>query len=193
MADNKGKRFFLNALLSLGDPELRKIAERFANSISEDSWLRTDFAERFIGTLKGLLEAWSSSLGPGMSTVVEKFSDTLDFMSSSLYGGEKKGVSAKSVTARDWMDNFFKDAVKRIEKVEGKEELEELSKRLKAEFNARKELIALIEEARKNAQPQKPAPSPIQAGKFVDDSAAKAAVPVGELADRLEQIRGGRR
>jgi|SRR3989338_8649082 len=159
-----------NALVSaVVDPALRKLAERFASSVSEDSWLRSEFAERFLAGLKGLAESYK---GTGVSGVVtEKATDFFDFASGDLFGkgGEKK--SAADVL-QGWMNKFFSDAGKRLEKAANPEA--ELAK-IKQEFAARMEVLRMIEAAAKElaeekkaaAKPAKPV-QPIEVGKTVD-------------------------
>lgn len=141
----------VNAIVSaIADPLLRKAAERFTASISEDSWLRSEFAERLIAGLKGLAEAYK---GSGLSGVfVEKTTDFFDFASSSLF---KKQKETATNIAQNWIQKFWADAQKTLEETPA-EKLEEVRQKLLEDFRIRKEIFQIVLEAEKEyQQPQK--------------------------------------
>ena len=145
MADRKKSALLnVNTLLSFWDPEFRKwVQERWAR-IPEGHFLKSLPFERAFGVLKGWAEKRSSTLPWPIGDVVEKLTDVGDF----AVRGSK---SAKA--AHDWMDRFYAEAAKRIEKaVDPEAELE----KIKVEFELRCELLKVIEEARKAAEPAKP-------------------------------------
>ncbi|TSC91299.1 MAG: hypothetical protein G01um10142_27 [Parcubacteria group bacterium Gr01-1014_2] len=135
--------FNINTLLSVLDPELRKVAQKWWAIIPDDSPLKSEFFERVFGVFKGWAETKARGMGP-LGDVVEKLTDVGDF---AVMG--PKGVKA----AQDWMDRFYSEAAKRIEKAaDPKVELE----KVKLDFELRRELLKVIEEARKAAEPAKP-------------------------------------
>lgn len=135
--------FNLNTLLSVLDPELRKVAQKWWATIPDDSPLKGELFERVFGVFKGWAETRAKGMGP-FGDVVEKLTDVGDF---AVRG--PKGIKA----AQDWMDKFYSEAAKRIEKaVDPKAELE----KIELEFELRRDLLKVIEEARKAAAPAKP-------------------------------------
>jgi len=155
MAKNWQK--ILNPLISsIADPLLRKTAERFAASIPEGSWLRSEVAERILAGLKGLAESYKSTGVSGL--FVEKATDFFDFASGSLF--DKKTGGDFSSTAQRWMGKFFEEAQKTLSQTPA-EKLDEVRDRLKKEFDIRKEIFNLVCEAEKEFRPKKPAPQPI--------------------------------
>jgi len=155
MAKNWQK--ILNPLISsIADPLLRKTAERFAASIPEGSWLRSEVAERILAGLKGLAESYKSAGVSGL--FVEKATDFFDFASSFLF--EKKTGGDFSSTAQRWMNKFFEKAQKTLASAPA-DKLDEVRDRLKKEFELRKEIFNLVCEAEKEFRPKKSAPQPI--------------------------------
>jgi len=155
MAKNWQK--ILNPLISsIADPLLRKTAERFAASIPEGSWLRSEVAERILAGLKGLAESYK---GAGVSGLfVEKATDFFDFASGSLF--EKKTGGDFSSTAQRWMNKFFEEAQETLASSPA-DNLDEVRDRLFKEFQIRKEIFNLVCESEKEFRPQKPAPKSI--------------------------------
>jgi hypothetical protein len=147
----------LNPIISaIADPLLRKAAERFAASIPEESWLRSEVAERVLAGLKGLAESYK---GAGISGLfVEKATDFFDFASGSLF--DKKTGGDFSSTAQRWMNKFFEESQKTLSQTPA-EKLDEVRDRLFKEFQIRKEIFNLICESEKEFRPRKPAPQPI--------------------------------
>lgn len=140
-----------NAVVSaIADPALRKFAERLASSISEDSWLRSEFAERLLAGLKGLAEGYKGSGVSGIA--VEKATDFLDFASGNLFT-KKKGSAAG--TAQGWLGRFVRDAEKALREAP-RGELEEIRTKLLREFEIRQEIAHLVEQAEKESQPPAP-------------------------------------
>lgn len=155
MAD--ARRGAWNALISaIADPALRQLAERLASSVSEDSWLRSEFAERLLAGLKGLAEGYK---GSGVSGVaVEKATDFLDFASGDLFGKGGKGSAVGA--ARGWLNRFMKDAEKALREAP-KDKLGEVQAKLQQEFSIRKEIVRMVEEAEKEALPPKKDAKPV--------------------------------
>ncbi|MEK7622065.1 MAG: hypothetical protein AAB415_02705, partial [Patescibacteria group bacterium] len=146
MADKpKGAGFLnLNTLLSVLDPESRKLAQTWWASIPEGSPLKTELFERVFGIFKAWAETKAKGMGP-IGEVIEKLTDIGDF---AVRGGPKPDVK----TSQAWMDRFFIDAGKRLEKTANpKIEIE----KIKLEFELRRDLLKVIEEARKAAEPTK--------------------------------------
>lgn len=158
MADKgKGRSGFLNlnTLLSVLDPELRKVAQKWWATIPDDSPLKGELFERVFGVFKGWAETKARGMGP-LGDVVEKLTDVGDF---AVRG--PKGVKA----AQDWMSRFYAEAAKRIEKAaDPKAELE----KVKLEFELRRELLKVIDEARKAAEPARPEKVSIDWNKIQD-------------------------
>lgn len=132
--------FNLNTLLSVLDPELRKVAQKWWATIPDDSPLKGELFERVFGVFKGWAETKAKGMGP-FGDVVEKLTDVGDF---AVRG--PKGIKA----VQDWMDKFYAEAAKRLEKAaDPRAELE----KIKLEFELRQELLKTIEEVRKAAKP----------------------------------------
>lgn len=146
MADKRRSALFnLNTLLSVWDPEFRKWAQEKWSRIPDGHFLKSVPFERGFGVFKGWAEKKSGSLSWPLGDVVEKLTDIGDFAI--------RGTKGAKDTAHDWMDRFYGEASKRIEKAPDPEaELE----KIKLEFELRRELLKVIEEARKAAEPAKP-------------------------------------
>ncbi|MEK7579791.1 MAG: hypothetical protein AAB469_01195 [Patescibacteria group bacterium] len=146
MADkSKGAGFLnLNTLLSVLDPESRRLAQTWWVSLPDDSPLKSELFERVFGVFKAWAETRAKGMGP-IGDVIEKLTDIGDF---AVRGGSK---SVKA--AHDWIDRFYSEAAKRIEKAADPKA--ELGK-IKLEFELRRDLLKSIEEARKAAEPAKP-------------------------------------
>lgn len=200
MAEEKKKndlgRDWLNALFSALNPEIRAFAERFAASIPEGHWLRHPLVERLVGVLGGRLERESEKMGPVLGVLVEKFTDFIDFASPNLFKKDSKGVVR---IGRDWMSGFLKYAEKRLSEAAPENINTELA-RLQAEFEARKQIVAMLEEAVKAAEPAKSTSEPInwdaEWNKIkggVKRFLKKIDTHLAPVADRLEALPGGGR
>lgn len=140
----------VNAIVSaIADPLLRRAAERFTASIPENSWLRSEVAERMIAALKGLAEAYKGSGVSGV--VVEKTTDFFDFASSSLFKKQKE--SATNI-AQSWIQKFWAEAQKTLAETPA-EKLEEVRQKLLEDFQIRKEIFQIVLEAEKEYQQPK--------------------------------------
>ena len=149
------KKVFNPIISAIADPLLRKAAQRFAESVSEDSWLRTDIAERILAAIKGLAESYK---GSGVSGIfIEKATDFLDFSSSSLF--KKTGDDFSSV-AKQWIDNFWVEAQRSLS-TSSVEKLDEVKDRILKDFQIRQEIFRVICEAQQQLRPQKSKPNPI--------------------------------
>lgn len=136
----------LNTLLSLLDPESRKLAQAWWASLPDNSPLKGELFERVFGVFKAWAETKSKGMGP-IGDIVEKLTDIADF---AVRGGGSKTAKV----AHGWMDRFYNEAAKRIEKAaDPRAELE----RVKSEFELRRGLLQYIEEAKKSAEPARPA------------------------------------
>lgn len=166
-----------NAIVSaIADPALHKLAERFTSSISEDSWFRSEFAERLLAGLKGLAEGYKV---PGVAgLVVEKATDFFDFASGDLYGKGGKGSGSATSAAHGWLNRFVKNMEKSLREAP-KDKLAEIQARLQQEFTIVKEFVRMVEEAEKESAPEKKPPGkPIEIGKafhgFVEEAKKRA-------------------
>lgn len=146
MANKKRSALFnVNTLLSVWDPEFRKWAQEKWSRIPDGHFLKSVPFERGFGVFKGWAEKKSGSLPWPLGDVVEKLTDVGDFAI--------RGTKGARDTAHDWMDRFYAEAAKRLEKATDPElEFE----KIKLEFELRAALLKVIEEARKAAEPAKP-------------------------------------
>ncbi len=146
----------LNAILStIIDRPMRQFAERLAASVSEESWLRSEFAERLLSGVKGLAEGYEKT-GLG-GVVVEKATDFLDFAAGGLF---EKTAAGPSQAGRGWMDRFLRYVEKTIAET-SPTDLVAVRARLEQEFAIRKAIVELVESAAREAQPERPKPEPI--------------------------------
>lgn len=196
----------LNAIASALDPEAANIVNRLLARIPQDSWLRGATTDRLLGIVKSLIESQAEKKGPLVAVAGEKFTDYLDIGRTSLSGKGSKSREAKRTPDIDpvaWMNRFFQHAEKRLAEAKNPE-VEK--RRLEKEFQARKAIFDLIKAAEEAArvtgadEPVVPAADPVDwdakwksvrdRGKKtldrIDAGAAKAALPVGRLADWLE-------
>ncbi len=145
--DNKE---LMNAIVSGFDPEVAGWLEKLVSRIPPDSPLRSKLVDRALGVAKSLIESQSERRGPVVGLVGEKLTDYLDFSRSGLFGkGPKKAteyVTGADLTA--WMDRFFPYAEKRLAEADDPEQEKE---RLEKEFQARKDMFDILQEARKAA------------------------------------------
>lgn len=160
----KGRVFGNKDLINLGmsavDPEAAKLAEKLARGAP--AWMRTPLAERITALLKSGLESYTDSKGPVIAALGEKLTDYLDFARDELYGtpGKKKGKEKVSSTTATWMDRFLVNAEKQLAEAKSVEEVEAVKKRLEQEFEARKLVVQLVEEATKAAREEAERVSP---------------------------------
>lgn len=106
MADKK----WLASLAGLFDPMLRKLAQQLAQSIPQDSPLRSESIESVIGAVKGLAEVYAERFPALSSVAVEKLTDFADFLAVFL---AEDGVGTKT---RDLLENFLTEAAERLKK-----------------------------------------------------------------------------
>ncbi|MEK7093738.1 MAG: hypothetical protein AAB903_00145 [Patescibacteria group bacterium] len=156
MATENGekKKTFLNAVLSLLEPELRRFGERLATSVTPDSPLRGEGAERVFGVLRSLVESLVERLPGPAAEIGEKVTDIGEYFAAALYGkhGREEGKTAKTAgnkAVKDWMDSFLEEAAKRMAKAT---DPTEEAKKLEVEFSLRMKLLEMIEEARDPAK-----------------------------------------
>lgn len=144
----KATSFFnLNTALSILDPELRKIAQRLWASIPDNSPIKSELFERAFGVFKSWAETKARDMGV-LGDVVEKLTDVGDFA--------VRGGVPVAKAARDWMDRFYDEAAKRLEKTPA-DRLQTEFEKIQLEFHLRRELIEAIEAAKKEAKgPAKP-------------------------------------
>ncbi|KKW46247.1 MAG: hypothetical protein A3A43_01080 [Candidatus Liptonbacteria bacterium RIFCSPLOWO2_01_FULL_56_20] len=149
--DKKRSRGFWNMLFSAADPELKKLADRIRGAIPEDSPLRSVFAERIIGVIKGWAEGKADNLSPIAGAVVEKLTDLGDF----FVGGESSPKSGK--VARDWMDQFVVEVGKRLKETKF-EDLDAEKDKILKEFVLRRAILEEIKKTYEEAQPKRAEP-----------------------------------
>ncbi|MBI4118732.1 MAG: hypothetical protein HY452_00530 [Parcubacteria group bacterium] len=121
MADKK----VLASVAGLFDPVLRKLAQRLAETVSQDSPLRSEGIESVIGAFKGLAEVYAERF-PALSAVaVEKLTDFADFMAVFL---AEDGGGTKT---RSLLEKFLTEAAERLKKAENPQtEFERISMEL---------------------------------------------------------------
>lgn len=177
MADEKkkeGKGLF-NLLLSVAEPEIRKLAEKFADSIPENSIFRSESLERVVGVIKSWIEGRAKTIPGIKGELLEKSTDFVDFAGSRLFGGKKEEKAAKVV--KDWMDQFFTEAGKRLHEAKTIPEKEAELQMIKKEFELRQELLSMIEAAKPKPEPEKDKKS------FISEETKK------EVKETVEKIR----
>ena len=177
MADEKkkeGKGLF-NLLLSVAEPEIRKLAEKFADSIPENSIFRSESVERIIGVVKSWVEGKAKSIPGIKGELLEKSTDFVDFAGSRLFGGKKEEKAVKAV--KDWMDQFFTESGKRLREAKTIPEKEAELQNIKKEFELRQELLQLIEAAKPKPEPEK------EKKPFISEETKK------EVKETVEKIR----
>lgn len=161
----------LNPLLSIFDREAREVVRRIAARIPNDSFLRSETFGRAFDVFRGILKGLK--LGR-FSTLVSKLTDYGDAFSQDLQGkGEKSTTEA---VLQGWMNKFFADAGKRLEKAaDPKAELDKIKK----EFASRMKLLRVIETATKKYADKK------KATEKKPPSAAEPSPEVGKAVDRF--------
>lgn len=203
-------RGWWNMGLSIVDPEMEKLMERIARAVPMDSPLRSTIFARVFAVVKAWAESRAESMADLPGTLVEKLTDYGDFFVANLTGSG--GGSSKKVVdgGRDWMDKFLAEAGERLKKAPTPEEARVEAEKIKAEFALRRELLKVIEEARREATPPATKAEAMPsidwpqmqarliavigtAAAVVDNVAEKAAVPVGKFAGWLESQKGGKR
>lgn len=151
-SESPKKSSFLSSVLSVLNPELRKLAQKLGKSVPEGSILRTDPAERIIGLLVNMLEAKSKQFGPIGGPLVEKFTDLVDYASRDIFGKGKE-TNGSSGNLDDGLVRFLKEAEKRLAACADAASIALELERLKSELAARKEMIKLAEEAKNELSP----------------------------------------
>lgn len=194
---------FWNMLLSVVDPEMERFTERIAAAIPENSPLRSEI----VGRIFAVVKAWVESVGeriPGMGGVLlEKSTDYGDFLVANL----TKGSGKKARSTRDWMDGFLTDAAERLKRAPTAEAARAETEKIKAEFELRRGLVEMVDQARREATPaakteavsidwaamkQKFETAIGVAATEVKRIAAEADAKLGPVADWLESQRGGK-
>lgn len=190
-----------NLALSTFDPEAQEFfGRRLAAALPSDNPIRSTLVGRVIGLANSWLESLADEVkSPLAGALLEKLTDYVDFFSTCLHS-EGGSTATAEFTGEDWMGRFFTEAGKRLQKAtDPRAEAE----KIKAEFQFRQELFAIIDAARRANAPAKTEPKKIDWAQMqnrlkailvtVDRVAEKAAGPVGKLADKLEGMRGGKR
>ena len=138
----------LNAFAGIADPELRRLAEkavkRFDASIPDESLLRSEFAERFFGFLKGFIESQSRKLNPLSDAGIEKVIDLLDFAAADFF--YENGRAANSI-AQDWMRKSLERADERINDAVDADAMRDELEQFRTEFEVRKQIVVMVEDA----------------------------------------------
>lgn len=178
MAEEKkkkeGKGLF-NILLSVAEPEIRKLAEKFADAIPENSFLRSESLERVVGVVKSWIEGKAKVIPGIKGELLEKSTDFVDFAGSRLFGSKKEEKAAKVV--KDWMDQFFTEAGKRLREAPDEEAKKKEFNKIKKEFELRQKLLKIIEAAKPKSEPEK------EKKTFISDEMKK------EIKEGVEKIR----
>ncbi len=174
-----------NTLISAGDPELEKFAERVAAMVPADSPLRSEIVQRLFGVFKGWAESKAERLPPLSGAALEKATDFGDFLTSNLKG---KGGPKATKAAQDWMDRFFIDAGERLTKAP---DPQVETQRIKSEFELRRQLLEVIEAARRATQPPAEIPQTLPINwQELDQKLAQVVAPEIENANtKLAAIR----
>ncbi|MDP3762650.1 MAG: hypothetical protein Q8Q97_01065 [bacterium] len=107
------KKETLAGLAGLVDPVLRNSAQKLAASLPQNSLLRSEAVEAFLGALKGFIEVNAEKLSPLASVLVEKTTDYLDFVAGAI-GPENDFETAH----QKWQDKFLSESAKRLRKAE---------------------------------------------------------------------------
>jgi hypothetical protein len=144
-----------NLLLSAFDPYMQEFLTKLASGIPANHPLRS----KILGSIIGVANSWVESLSDKvdnqfLKSLVEKASDYSEAFSTALHGG-KAGVSTTRVI-EDWMGRFFDDAGERLKSAVSETAKTAMSQRIKAEFKLRCELFQVIEQARKEMEPNAP-------------------------------------
>lgn len=151
---DKQKADAANVAISILDSQVATwLREKVAPRTPE--WMRSPAARQLAGPFRALIEAVTDDKHWLIKTFGEKVgSDYLDMLFTILGGEpEKAAGDGKKVTSR--FEDFLKHANKRLLEAEDPDAEWE---RLKKRFDLRRELEAMIEEARK-AEEQEPGPS----------------------------------
>ncbi len=161
MAEEESKAKRYNLLISIFDKELRKMSEGLSQFLSQFGLLKTDIGERIWGVSKSWIEQIKKDKSPFSKAVLEKFTDLLDFTGANLFGKGKEGRSAVEKRARDWMDEFTKDAFDRIKKAKTEDGKRKVRALLEVEFKLRQEILAVIEAARPKEEKEEEEKKPL--------------------------------
>ena len=156
--NSKGKGLF-NILLSVAEPEIRKLAEKFADAIPENSIFRSESIERVVGVVKSWIEGKAKTIPGIKGELMEKSTDFVDFAGSRLFGGKKEEKAVKAV--KDWMDQFFTESGKRLREAKTIPEKEAELLMIKKEFELRQELLTLIEAAKPKSESEEKEKKPL--------------------------------
>lgn len=141
------------AIVSMFNPEIGRAAEAVAKSVlaslPEDSFLRRIPVERLVGALTGFAENAKKRRGPVGRVLMEKGVDFAEFFGRAFSG---RGDQTTAKVSHDWINRFYDEAAKRVQKsADPESELEQI----KLEFELRYDLLRTIEELRKQAEPKK--------------------------------------
>lgn len=141
-------RNLANAIASIADPEIRRAAERLAENlkriIPKEAWANTVFAERVFGFIKGFAESRARELGVVPGTALEKLIDLLDFATADFFQGDGKAVRRETAS---WLKAFEMHAEERLREARTPEELEGVQAYLEREFEIRKRIAEMVNEA----------------------------------------------
>ncbi len=173
MADSKGGakkdeggkganwRKIVNASLSALNPVVRKKIAAAIASVSDDSPFRGEFVESLIGVLSSFVEATSEAVPGGMGGVLEKVSDYLEYAGAELGSGKKAEKPTEAKLAGDWLSAFLKHSFAELGKCKSEKELQETTRRLKAELTQRLLVIDMVDQVTKSPQPKPVSLEPI--------------------------------
>lgn len=125
MAGPDRRKMILNALISVADPEIRRLAEKLAREVPEESPLRSPLAERVLGALKALVESSAEGMHPVPGALVEKLTDLMDFSGTTLFS---KNDPPADVKAR--AEVFLKEAEQAVKRRQKRRRSKKRSDRL---------------------------------------------------------------
>ncbi len=148
--NDERKESYANYILSLGDKELRELAESIASFLSRFEFLQSEAVERGWGIFTAWMEQQKKKISnPYLKAGVEKGSDILDKVASALFRKKGKLDKKSEKKVQDWMGKFLESVVKRLQDCESPEKVEELSRKLESEYAAFLKIINLVEDEEK--------------------------------------------
>lgn len=185
--DVKTKKQAFSTVAGAFDPILRNWAQKIAPDVPPDSFLRSDFFQAALGSLKGLVEAVSEKVPPGIGVAIEKLTDFGDFFTGALGSRDEKTKRKVVVKTQDWMNCFLAEAEKRISQAKDEEALDNELKRLKKEFEIRKTIVEIVEAAAKATEPvaEEPKIEPID----WDAQWKKLKKPFEKMGGKIQDLR----
>ena len=191
--NDERKESYANYILSLGDKELRELAESIASFLSRFEFLQSEAVERGWGIFTAWMEQQKKKISnPYVKAGVEKGSDILDKVASALFRKKGKLDKKSEKKVQDWMGKFLESVVKRLQDCESPEKVEELSRKLESEYAAFLKIINLVEDEEKRRGGENKDGSEKPKNSFISDEIKKGVKKTVEEirdkhAERLEK------